>query len=262
MRRHVAGLSSRRAAFWVLCGLASPALAVGGAAVNIAVADSAADRHSPADPLDSLDPVTVATTTAATTATTAVIDFDIPAQALTTALDRFSVLSGRSALFSSAMVAERLSSPLSGRYTPLAGLQLMLKGTGLAAEEVRDGRLATFILKQADPRESANAVTAPSSLDDYDGLIQARVWQGICADSRTASGSYRSLLRFQVDPAGRISRPRLLGSSGDRRRDSALIEVLQGIWVGQPPPADMIQPVSMLILPEQAGGPVCSNGSH
>jgi TonB family protein len=194
------------------------------------------------------------------------IDFDIPAQALAAALDRFSERSGHSALFSSTLTAGRMSSPVLGRYTPKIALQLLLAGSGLDVEEISTAQVTTFVLKPA--ARPADAIPTPdpaatlAGLDNYDGLIQAKVWEGICADRRTASGSYRSLLRFQVDAAGRIERARLLGSSGDRRRDRLLLTILQSVQVGRPPPPDMAQPVTMLILPGQDGGPVCGGGEH
>lgn len=205
-----------------------------------------------------------ATVRAATDSAAATIDFDIPAQALAAALDRFSTLSGRSALFSSALAAERTSSPVRGRYTPRQALQLLLDGTGLTIEEISAGRITTFVLKPAIA-EAGSSASAPATLsreDDYDGLIQARVWDGICADARTASGSYRALVRFHVQASGLIAQARLVSSSGDPIRDDALIAVLQHTHIGQTPPPEMRQPVTMVIFPERAGGPVCRETRH
>jgi TonB family protein len=248
VRAHT-GLSRHGAALWIVCGLAAPISAAVAAPIG-AFAPDEAGAPATAD-LVARD-----------------IDFDIPAQALATALDRFSELSGHAALFSSTLAAGRMSSPVLGRYTPKTALQLLLAGSGLDVEEISTGQVATFVLKPAAKPPDADAMPAPDSaaahagLDNYDGLIQAKVWASICADRRTASGSYRSLLRFQVDAAGRIERARLLGSSGDRRRDRLLLTLLQNVQVGRPPPPDMAQPVTMLILPGQDGGPVCSGGEH
>ena len=57
--------------------------------------------------------------------------FDIPAQPLTSALHSFAETSGLQVSFPSDMAAGVSSPGLSGTYTPEAGLQLLLSGTGL-----------------------------------------------------------------------------------------------------------------------------------
>jgi hypothetical protein len=185
-------------------------------------------------------------------------DFDLPAQPLAAALNTFADVSGRAALFSSTLVAGRTASPVQGRFTPRDALQRLLEGTGLAMEEVSAGRVNAFVLKPLSPQAQA-ASTARARLERYDGLVQARVWDALCADPRTAQGDYRSLLRFRVDPAGRVHRAQLLGSTGDTRRDAVLVATLERVRIDRPPPPDMKQPLAMLILPAQAGGPSCDD---
>lgn len=189
-------------------------------------------------------------------------DFDLPAQPLALALNRFADISGRSALFSSTLVAGRASSPVRGRHAPLAALQLLLEGSGLEVEEVSAGRIATFVLKPASAQALAAAAATRSSLESYDSLVQARVWEALCADPRTAQGGYRSLLRFRVDSAGRIHRAQLLGGTGDDRRDAVLVETLERVRIDRPPPPEMSQPLAMLIVPEMAGAPTCAGGTR
>jgi hypothetical protein len=71
-------------------------------------------------------------------------------------------------------------------------------------------------------------------------------------------GAYRSLLRFQIDAAGRLEYPQLLGSTGDARRDAALLETLLNVRIDVAPPTDIAQqPLTMIILPLGQGGPSC-----
>ena len=192
----------------------------------------------------------------------ALFDFDIPAQPLVRALNRFADVSGRSALFPGTLVAERHSSSVHGRYTAKLALQRLLEGSGLEVEEITSGKLAALLLKPIPAQTSVEAVAQPEvdNLGGYEALIQARVWDAICANRSTAIDNYRSLLRFSVDTTGRIQQPRLLSSSGDGHRDAALLDALQSIRLDRAPPPRMRQPVTLLILPEQAGGPACTTG--
>jgi TonB family protein len=196
---------------------------------------------------------------AVATAAAASFEFDIPAQPLESALDRFAAISGRSALFSSAMVAGLTAAPVHGPYTPMEALHHMLEGTGLDVEEVISGHVAALILRPVaapPPASAAPQATVEERLQAYDSLLQTRIWASLCADPRTAESDYRSLLRFSVSPSGRIERVRLLGTSGDAHRDAALLDIAQHVQL-EPPPAELPQPVTLLILPRQAGGPGC-----
>lgn len=241
MRSYTAGLIGAVVTLAGLCGLAPPSWASDRVTLSAGAASSAsaADVDSP------------------------VFEFDIPALPLATALSRFSDVSGRSAVFPGTLLAGRHSSPVLGRYTATVGLQHLLEGSGLEFEEIRSGKLTALVLKPAVRPAAIQtaAPTDPSNLDGYESLTQARIWDAICAHPSTANDSYRSLLRFSVDATGRIHQPRLLSSTGDASRDAALLGALQRVGLGRAPPSGMRQPLTMLILPAQAGGPVCSNGA-
>lgn len=189
-------------------------------------------------------------------------DFDISAQPLVRALNRFADVSGRSALFPGTLVADRHSSSVHGRYTAKAALQRLLEGSGLEVEEISSGKLAALVLKPIPAQTPVEAVarTDVDSLGGYENLIQARVWDAICANRSTAIDSYRSLLRFSVDAAGRVQQPRLLSSSGDGQRDATLLDALKSVHLDRAPPSGMRQPVTLLIVPKQVGGPACTTG--
>ncbi len=180
-------------------------------------------------------------------------DFDIPAQPLAAALQRYASVTSRPALFDSATVSGRTSAALHGRHTPEAALQLLLEGTGLAAHGARGGPADAFVLTAIDasvPQRDGQGVDI-----GYGARLQARIWEALCADARTVPGAYRALLRFEVDATGALQRPRLLTSTGDVRRDAALSEVLQRVHVGHAPPPAMAQPLTMVLLPRQPGHP-------
>jgi len=187
--------------------------------------------------------------------------YDIPALPLAVALDRYAAVSGRPAVFASALVAGRLSAPVRGNYDIETALHLLLADTGLHASAVVSGSVATFVLKAQTAATSSavnQAQVERERLAAFDGAAQAAVWQAFCRNANTMPGTYRALLRFRVDPAGRIYQARLLSSTGDAQRDAALLATLQGVHVATPP-SDLPQPLTMLLLPH-AAGQACGEG--
>ncbi|QOT82002.1 TonB C-terminal domain-containing protein [Cupriavidus basilensis] len=192
---------------------------------------------------------------------TKLFDFDIPAQPLDAALNRYADVTGHPALFPSDIVEGRVSSAVRGRYSAEASMRLLLDGTGLVADKRNSGLGQTFVLKKADEKAGGQrgGMAALFSAQGYAGLAQARIWQALCSDTRTAPGSYSALLRFHLDADGSIQGERLLGSSGDARRDSALLDALRRVHIERSaPPAIAHQPLIMVIRPtDPAAGPQC-----
>ena len=191
--------------------------------------------------------------------------FDIPAQPLDMALESFSTVSGRSALFSSALVAGRTASPVSGRYTALEALRRLVDGTGLAVETARSADATAFVLVPAagqTPGGETHDDEAKARFSGYDALVQSEVWRALCADPRTAKTRYRALLRFRVASDGRVTDVRVLSETGETPIGRALVDTLSRVRVSQPPMPDMPQPFAMLILPESGGGPACRSGAR
>lgn len=179
--------------------------------------------------------------------------FDIPAQPLAAALNRYASVSGWPILFHGTMVAGRISSPLQGDYEPEVALHRLLAGTGLAPVKVEAGPADAYTLKAANPRESDADSEAQGVDFDYGGWVQARIWQALCADARTTPGRWRSLLRFRVDADGHVHGARMFNSTGTAVRDAAVIAALQRVRMERAPPPDMLQPLTMLIVPLAQG---------
>lgn len=236
----IVGVTCRRA---VLCGL-----------VLFRLAGAACAADAPALPLhDGEPPVDLAPQAADQP-----LDFDIPAQPLGDALKRYAALTRQPALFRSEILGELTSSAVRGLYSPDAALRLLLDGTGLVAEKVHTGSGVTLSLKAAGAAATAPRASGLGSLDGYPGLVQAQVWEALCDNARTRPGTYRSLLRFEVDATGQLRRPRLLGSTGDPARDAAMVEILQRVHLAQSPPPDLPQPLTLLVLPtDSRGGTRC-----
>lgn len=179
-------------------------------------------------------------------------DFDIPAQPLNDALQRYGAIARQPALYRSEILTGQISTAVHGRYTPEAALHLLLEGTGLSAEKFDMGQSSAFILKAASHSAVEPSANGLGNRTGYPALVQTRIWQALCGNPLTVPGRYRAVLRFQLDVAGRIERPRLIGSTGDARRDVAVLETLRGIRMDAAPPKDMPQPVTMLLFPHDA----------
>jgi TonB family protein len=249
---HTAGLSRYGMALCVLCGFALPAWS--------ATADAGAQ---PSASVRGTDP--------SQGAAGRMLDFDIPAQPLAAALSRYALLTQQPVLYPSDMAVGRTSAGVHGRYMPEDALQRVLAGTGLAMEKTHTHAGDVFILTNMG-RTSHTAADAPATdappvdmaalLSDrpgYAGLVQARIWQAICADASTAPGHYSTVLRFAVDTDGSIRDAQLVDSTGDARRDATLLEVVRRVRIeAPPPPAFARQSLTMAILPGSAGsGPPC-----
>lgn len=217
----------------MLCGFVAPAPAAPLDGHDLQPSNGATPASSPAGPL---------------------LDFDIPAQPLDAALQRYGSLSHQPALYRAEIVNGQTATAVHGRYTAEQALNLLLQGTGLTAEKFATGRDNAFILKA--PAASASAQSRKAGLGNltgYPARLQTRVWQALCDNPRTAPGSYRSLLRFQVDATGRVARARMIGSTGDAGRDAAMLETLGHVRMDSAPPPDLAQPVTLLLLPNDAG---------
>ncbi|WP_435511697.1 STN domain-containing protein [Variovorax sp. LT1R16] len=179
------------------------------------------------------------------------MQFDIPSQILAIALQRYAAAARRPAVFSSALVAGKRSNSVLGRHSPDEALRLLLNGTGLVAQKGKSGPEEAFVLKREASVDTA-AVDVNGLDLDYGGWVQSQVWDALCADARTAPGDYRALLQFEVDAGGQIRQGRLLTSTGNAQRDTAVRSVLALVRVGRAPPPSMAQPLTMLLLPREA----------
>lgn len=189
--------------------------------------------------------------------------FDLPAMPLDEALNRYAAITGQPALFPSDLLVGRRSGAVSGRFSAEAALQKLLEGTGLSAVRRGAGGAATFVLKEVGPPAS-NMANTPAPLfmgDAYAGTAQAGIWNSLCGDPLTRPGNYTALLRFRIGADGRVKDARLLDGTGDAARDAALVRRLDGVRVPGTVPARLHREVlTMVVLPNDPGGPQCSVG--
>jgi hypothetical protein len=69
----------------------------------------------------------------------------------------------------------------------------------------------------------------------------------------TRPGSFRALLQLWIGRDGVVQYSRLVSSTGDVQRDSALVESLRNLSIERPAPSSLGQPVTLLLLPDSSG---------
>ena len=80
----------------------------------------------------------------------------------------------------------------------------------------------------------------------YANQVQSRIQQALQQNRKTRTANMSIKVRVWPDQTGRISRAQLAGSTGDPSLDSALRdEVLNGLQLNHPPPADMPSPITL-----------------
>ncbi|EOW2136476.1 TPA: STN domain-containing protein [Stenotrophomonas maltophilia] len=174
--------------------------------------------------------------------------YDIPAQPLEQAVERFSVISGWSVMYPGDLAAGRSSHALRASLPPLPALRMLLQDSGIEAEVIGEQRVVL--------RRGMSSVAEPVvgvDLPDTErrrryGGLQQRLRAVFCDDPEIAPGRYAATLRFRIDGAGQVSRPELLSGSGSDRRDARLLQAMQGLVLATEAAA-LPQPVTLQIRP-------------
>ncbi|MBB4198999.1 hypothetical protein CCR94_17875 [Rhodoblastus sphagnicola] len=176
------------------------------------------------------------------------VQFDIPAQPLADALYAYSSVTGIEILVPGDMLTRFRTSAITGMLTPEDALRILLAGTSLAPHGIGDGSIT--LVPNASAVSSA-PIRAPR-YPEYSAALQWAVTKALCQFRETRPGGFRVVARLWVGPGGEVTRVQFLGATGDADRDTALAGLLKQVVVGQPPPADLSQPSTVLVLPHQA----------
>ncbi|HEY0219534.1 MAG TPA: STN domain-containing protein [Afipia sp.] len=194
-----------------------------------------------------------------------VIPFNIPSQPLATAIQAFSQESGIEVFYESNIATGRTSASVEGRYPPDAALQILLDGAGfkirftrrnavvLSAPSARNDLPPTHALANFDLSLDTIRVNAASNradeaqLREFGDVIQSEVETVLRKNSKIRSGNYRIRVKLWIDPLRTIRHAELAQSTGDRDRDTAITDVLQGFVVSRIPPPNTPQPIRVIV---------------
>ena len=177
---------------------------------------------------------------------------DIPAQPLANALQAFSAVTGIETLYDSAVARERKSAPVVGTITAFEALRLLLVGTSLSARAIAQDAV-TIELPQASADKVVAAPPERSPHRLYFGVIQQSLERALCENEQLRPGRYRAVLKFTIAANGQIRQLSLIGTTGDEERDRMIARTLEGVPLRMPPPADLQQPIMIVVLPQSNG---------
>ncbi|MHC8327182.1 STN domain-containing protein [Pseudomonas sp. LB1P83] len=185
----------------------------------------------------------------------AILDLEIPAQELASALEQFSRATGMAVLVDRQLSRGRRSVAVKGRLSATDALNRMLGGSGLMARYARADAFTLQVAQVADVPTLAETVTHTTALSgsSYATAIQAAIERSLCRSSLTRPGTFRALLQLWIGRDGVVQHSRLVSSTGDVQRDSALVESLRDLNIERPAPSSLGQPVTLLLLPQSSG---------
>jgi TonB C terminal len=232
--------------------LAAGAVILAGAAVAV---------RAPAIAADAADTQTAP-------AARAPVAFDIPPQPLSSALEAYSETSGVQVLYDSRLASGRRSAGVEGVLVPELALKSLLAGTDLVVRytAANDVVLLPASAESAVSGSVASPVDAPVlALDTlhvdgstrlgeapdyraYAGIVQADIQAFLRRRDDTRSGSYNIGLRLWLDQSGAVRRSEVFRSTGNEHRDAAIARALRDVTISKPPPQQMPQPVSVMIV--------------
>lgn len=177
------------------------------------------------------------------------IYLDIPAQPLAAALEAYCAAAGIQMFVDTGSIAGRRSWAVQGEFNRASALHSLLAGTGLAARFVGDRgfTLAPLPGAEADIDPAKQDSLENRRFSGYSAVLQAGLRKALCRSEDTRPGAYRFLGRLWIDALGMVSRAEIITSTGSDARDAALLKALQGGAIGETPPPDLPQPVTLLL---------------
>ncbi|SCZ37629.1 MULTISPECIES: STN domain-containing protein [Pseudomonas] len=179
----------------------------------------------------------------------------IPAQELARALEQFSRATGMAVLVDSQLSRGRRSLAVEGEFTAAEALRRMLGGSGLMAKYSRDDAFTLQVAQVEEVPMPAEKPTPASAAVNrsYATAVQAAIERNLCRSPLTRPGSFRAVLQLWIGRDGVVQHNRLVTTTGDVRRDAALVDSFHTLKIDRPTPGALRQPVTLLLLPESSG---------
>lgn len=198
-------------------------------------------------------------------------DYDIPAQDIETALLTLGRQSGIDILYERDALAGLRSAPIRGELTPQAAVARMLanaplvhrftSATAVLILPARGTAPATAVGSAASPatprlvldrlQVRAERVVGQQPGPDYRPfglLVRSTIARRLQDDPRTRGRPFNVRLAVAMDPQGVIRDPLVRRSSGTERLDRAIVSVVSGTTLPEPPPTGMPQPIWLEIV--------------
>lgn len=184
--------------------------------------------------------------------------FDIPSQPLVSALNAYGAVTQVEVFYDGALAVGHRSTAVVGMFVPREALHRLLEGTDFIAEAIEPGTVTVRMPDTASIERLAAVRSGTASFEPYLALIQSTLRDALCRDALTRADANDLLVRFWIAPSGIVERTELLTSTGVGIRDSAYADALRNLDIGQPSPAGMPQPVTIMILPRNIRDAGCN----
>jgi hypothetical protein len=186
------------------------------------------------------------------------IHFELPALPLAEAIRAYGRITQLLVMADTPVLNGHTSTPLSGDYSPLQALQILLAGTGLDAQFVDAESIVIVPMSPAQRNliPPSSVSVAPSDIDGlsenaaYATLIQVRLTEALCRSSQTQPGNYRLVVQLRIDASGAVMASKVLDSTGDSARDAAIAQAVRELVIDESPPPTLPQPVTILLRPQ------------
>lgn len=193
------------------------------------------------------------------------IFFDIPAQALGSALTQYFSITGVQLLYDSALATGLRSSRVKGRLTRREALQRLLAGTGLIVRYSRaDAAIITTPSGSQSPlvplgRVVVRELAAPARMLSaerlaYYGQLEEDLHAQLLANERTSRLGFSLTVNLTIGADGTLVSVFLSRSSGNSKTDRLVTEALSQATVS-PPPDDLQQPLAVVLRGIRGGEP-------
>jgi hypothetical protein len=167
------------------------------------------------------------------------------------------VASGVQVFYETSLTAGRRSTGIQGVLDIETALRTMLEGSGLAARTIA---VNTISIVQPPPDPALSQ--AKRAALQYYGFMQAGIMDALCRSAKAKPGNYHATMQYWLDRSGRIAQFKLIGTSGDAERDSAVAEAIRMVAF-EPRLASLPQPITLVIAPAQKGASaVCTPGGN
>tara|TARA_R110001606_G_scaffold81584_1_gene187548 strand:- start:9874 stop:10557 length:684 start_codon:yes stop_codon:yes gene_type:complete len=173
--------------------------------------------------------------------------FDVAAQPLPRALERFSERTGISILVTSDLIKNKSAAPVRGRLTPVDALGRLLEGTGLDARRIGTSSM-TLIARPSTAAKPAPAPSVSVVPPTYARQVQEQVSRILCQRQPDQFGHYRLGLQLWINADGRVERVHTLDSEQAADRAEPVRAALAGARLNAPP-TGLAQPLTLLLRP-------------